>query len=94
MSRNTKPDPFKLDTLIAWLEKQPADKTYTYSEPCGCLLADYFTQSGFSEVAVDPFAFEHSGGRTEIPADFDVVSCEGARTYGAALDRARALVQR
>lgn len=90
----TKPDPFALGTLVAWLEKQPAEKTYDYTEPCGCMLADYFTQNGYSDVAVDPFAFDHSGGRTDIPGDFDVVNCEGERTYGAALDRARALVQR
>lgn len=51
-------DPFELGTLIAWLEKQPANKIYDYTSPCGCVLAQYFNDHGYKEAAVAPLNVE------------------------------------
>jgi hypothetical protein len=90
----TKADPFKLGTLIAWLEKQPADKPYCYLSCGECLLANYFTAHGLKRVSLGYNALHHSGGIRLLPPDFNDIAYYGTRTYGAALDRARALVQR
>lgn len=97
----TKSDPFSLDTLIGWLEKQPADKVYCYVDNGRCLLAQYFEAMGFKFVSVSPFDFRHHEAlSTELPDHFnsiasnrsayeDVIESENEYTFGAALNRAR-----
>jgi hypothetical protein len=87
----SKPDPFALATLTAWLARQPAAGTYCYSDPDACLLAGYFAAHGFRDIEMAPGAFTHAGGRAEIPPVFDFVASEGAHTFGAALARARSV---
>jgi len=41
-----KADPFSLDSLIAWLEKQPADKSYQFCDSSSCLIAQYLKAHG------------------------------------------------
>ena len=45
-------DKFSLDTLIAWLERQPVDGTYNYRMPRECLLAQYYTEMYGEPVTV------------------------------------------
>src|ERR1700676_290479 len=41
-------DVFSLESLTAWLEKQPEDKTYNYMNCDGeCLFGQYITTCGF-----------------------------------------------
>lgn len=104
--QQTKADPFKLETLIAWLEKQPEGAIYNYNCNGHCLLAQYFTAQGFKHVHMYTTGFFHGqpvpgwmgepearahGCHTPMPATFDKVASWGDRTFGAALDRARAL---
>ena len=58
-------DKFSLDTLIAWLERQPADGTYCYVMSNMCLLAQYYT-----EVYGEPIAVTSMGrhGPARLPA--------------------------
>lgn len=94
-----KADPFKLETLIAWLEKQPADKPYDYTCNGHCLLAQYFSSYGFSDVNMAGQRFFHRDGiMVDLPKHFNDVACGTVepifsmrRTFGAALERARAL---
>jgi len=91
-----KADPFSLDSLIAWLEKQPADVAYDYSCNGHCLLAQYFTEKGFRGVAMYSELFEHEDGAdVMLPPHFDdiAVGVQGNMklTFGAALRRARVL---
>lgn len=95
--QQTKADPFKIETLIAWLEKQPAEETYCYMSTGHCLLAQYFVSLGFQDATV--------GGRGELsyldggelkhatwPECFGDVAYGdgfGRRTFGAALGLAR-----
>jgi hypothetical protein len=37
----TKADPFSLESLIAWLEKQPADGEYNWDDGSECLLGQW-----------------------------------------------------
>ena len=78
-----KADVFSLESLIAWLEKQPADGEYCYHDLNGhCLICQYLTSHGvdFHEYGL----FMDSEARTEIAA-------ERPWTFGAALTRARAI---
>lgn len=94
----TKPDVFSLQGLIAWLEKQPADRVYCYADTGHCLLAQYFVASGFGpEVAVGAGNFSERvngrWGRCRHYSDaLDDIAVKKPRTFGAALERARKAV--
>lgn len=49
------------DSIIAgflpWVEQQPADKAYNYTDSCGCAFAQYLHAIGFSEATVWPGHF-------------------------------------
>lgn len=101
-----KHDPFSLESLVAWLERQPGDKDYCYYDNGHCLLSQYFTAAGFKNVHMFTDCFWHgetrlrkdwgqdelllSGKGTRFPKSFDEIASIGARTFGAALQRARA----
>jgi hypothetical protein len=89
-----KPDFLQLGTLIAWLEQQPAKKTYEYGCNGHCLLAQYFTFCGFKDVSVGPDFFRH-GPEVVRPKNmfsqaFADIAVNEPFTFGAALKRARA----
>lgn len=93
----TNTDILSLDSLIAWLEQQPMDGTYSYIKSRGCLLSQYFTAMGLREVSVTPgryraglFSYTYKllpEGWEEIANGFPL----GAWTFGKALARARKL---
>lgn len=91
----TKVDPFKLASVIAWLEKQPRDKTYVWSDQpdsCrgGCLIHQYLRAVGRNPVwDYGKISNLPTTGRHKF-FDGDV-AMEGPFTFGAALDRARKL---
>jgi len=89
--KDVKADPFSLESLIAWLEKQPADKTYCYMDNGYCLLSQYFTYSGFQNVDVGGWDFTHGPKQERVSFSnaFENVAVEQPWTFGAALDRAR-----
>lgn len=92
----TKADPLQLGTMIAWLEKQPAGKTYCYVDSGGCLLQQYYTAHGFKHVTVGAFGRWHHGAtRTheiamQSPPKFWQIASGHPRDFGSALERARA----
>jgi hypothetical protein len=92
-----KADPFSLESLIVWLEKQPAEKQYCYGDNGRCLLADYFTSVGYENVSVGACDFHH-GPNLEMTAkfsdDFSDIAVNRPWTFGAALERARAALAR
>lgn len=105
--QQTKADPFKIETLIAWLEKQPAETEYCYFSNGKCLLAQYFQAHGFplSEMRGDDLVTT-DGQRITVPFSWDVLAqgqvyiesrdeflpgVSSERTFGAALERARKL---
>lgn len=96
-------DPLSLDSLIGWLEKQPAAADYEYESTHHCLLSQYFTAMGYENVRVMPTGFAHGSSKRPIgedwralPAGFSYIAlgyCINSNnwTFGAALDRARSL---
>lgn len=92
----TKDDPFALGSLIAWLEKQPGDLLYDYGCNGACMLAQYFSAHGFDGVNMGAYDFSHAAGRAAgdrrilLPPRFNLIAFDGKRTFGAALNRARA----
>jgi hypothetical protein len=90
-----KSDPFSLESLIAWLEKQPEDKTYCYTDTGQCLLSQYFLSNGFENVAVGPYDFDHGSDfqyKEKLPPSFNEIAQGRPRQFGSALDRAREAV--
>ena len=93
-----KADPFSLESLIAWLEKMPADGTYNYISNGNCLLAQYLRSSGHRRVSVDGYSYYIEGTKQRISPTFrdiampEISWCFWRSTYGAALERARKLL--
>lgn len=81
------PDVFSLDGLIGWLETQDPATEYDYWN-CrgGCLLSQYLYANG-----IDGSLFRNYGRLSRQEGVGSVVACEPPHTYGAALERARAL---
>jgi len=88
-------DPFSLESLTAWLERQDPLEEYCYSSTGECLLARYFTALGFVKVIMAARFFYHwpqPGGSyevTNLPPHFNDIAKGNTRTFGAALERAR-----
>jgi len=86
-------NPFSLTSLIAWLEKQPAGKTYCYTDGGECLIAQYLQSIGRTNVRVwCGGAYETRQGRGQVPREMWRTSIDEPSTFGAALARARALM--
>lgn len=88
-------NPFKLGTLISWLEKRPTDESYCYTDNGECLLAQYLMACGFSDVCVGGWGawdyVDHKGHRIDVAGNivFLHIAKGRPRTFGSALDRAR-----
>lgn len=93
----TKPDVFSLEGLIAWLEKQPANKTYSWAHGTECLLGQWLrtidseVECQFNNPTHNLYLYQVSGDQVDLSRfetiarlDFDT------DTFGAALTRARA----
>jgi hypothetical protein len=79
--------PLSLANLIAWLEKQPPDRRYRYTKPRSCLVAQWLKATGAQEYVL------HSHEVSTLFGGLgDFIVMEEARTFGAALQRARASV--
>src|SRR5262245_33624412 len=87
-----KADPFALTSLVAWLERQPADEHYDYYNCAECPIALLFKASGYQRVAVNGFNVSFDGDCRSLPPHFDKITAARPHTYGAALARARALL--
>lgn len=89
-----KADPFSLDALIAWLEKQPGEGKYEYTDSDRCMVAQYLKASRAQRYDLTPGELVEIGW-AEIAVGPGGLSCEDCRalgvwTFGAALERARA----
>lgn len=90
----TKADPSTLESLIAWLEKQPADREYCYMDNGRCLLGQYFLASGFSKVSVGGTEVVLNGIEILLSETFQDIAWASPRTFAGALDRARTALAR
>lgn len=91
----TKADPFTLQSLIAWLKTKRRGERYCYLDHGRCLLGQYFTACGYKNVeAFSDAIFDHADAENvPYPKVFNRIACDGERTFGAALERARAALR-
>ena len=83
---------FSLQGLIAWLETQPAETEYEYTNTSDCLLCRYFKARGVPVSYMGGVRwFDHTGNAHPLPDGLR--AAPHAHTYGAALARAKALAK-
>ena len=84
-----KADPFSLESLVAWAEKQPAEKEYDFW--CDhCYLAQYFEDHGFKIQMIGTGTVTFKRGKMrDLPPHFNSIAMTKPHTFGAALERAR-----
>jgi hypothetical protein len=92
-----KHDPFTLESLVAWLERQPKDGTYDFFKWDRCLLAQWLqsvdTNAGLAKQAVNGFEYECNGRRLDLTGMAYIARGsfqDDDFTFSAALTRARA----
>lgn len=86
-----KADPYSLESLIAWLEKQPTEQKYCFMDNGGCLFFKYFSAMGVPVYSVggDYYRTESGGDRHFFPDNFSRIAAGEPHDIGAALSRAR-----
>lgn len=87
----TKPAPFSIEALAAWLETQCPEETYFYHDPRVCLWGAY-TRSQGGVMAGGYYVIGKALLNTSLPERANVIAMRGAWTYGAALARARRIL--
>lgn len=85
-------NPYSLDSLVSWLERQSANTAYNYISCTECLLAQYFTAMGFEDSHIGTAHFKHKEGlNVALPDGFNAIAFEAPHTFGDALKRAHSL---
>lgn len=84
-----KPDVFSLEGLIAWLERQPQETSYDFSEASTCLLTRWHSEFG---SGLEESGLSYTSGICVLSGWASEVAAISPWTYGAALSRARALL--
>lgn len=82
-------DPFSLESLIAWLEKMPAEGYYKRLVPRQCLLGQWIRAADIG-LTEDELGAKSLG--MSLAAPFDKIALTGPPIFGDALLRARAAV--
>ena len=90
-------NPLSTLELTTWLEQQPADKEYDYTDNKGCLIHQYLKAKGFNVGSVNPARWSEPADkdlnykRHALPHNWNDISNGFPHTFGAALKRAKAL---
>jgi hypothetical protein len=85
--QETRPDPFTLEALIAWLEKQPPETDYNWMSGNDCLLCRYLKANDIHFINYKRMQDMESDSGWRVAS-----AVNGPTTYGAALSRARVLL--
>lgn len=87
-----KADPLSLDSLIAWLEKQPAGRMYEYTDEQECALGQWLKSIDPERRPGSPgtgcYVYIVNSNVVDLEK-FDAIAIGHPRTLGAALNRAR-----
>ena len=78
-----------LDKLIAWLETKEPEAVYGYLDPCKCLAAQYNQHLG-KKYTTPAILYEYQPGEP-FEQTLERIALQDARTFGAALLRAKAV---
>jgi len=81
--KTTKPAVRSLAGFMAWLEQQPPEMEYRFTQPDRCAVAQYLKAMGETNIVL------YSGDVRDMLGDHRIVSSY-PETFGAALERARA----
>lgn len=82
-------DPFSLEALVAWLEKQPGGTKYDYLDCGACLLSRFAKTVGHKYESVIVLGPDDLGSEEKR---MEWIACEAPYIYSAALSRARKLL--
>jgi hypothetical protein len=90
-----KSDPFSLESLIAWLEKQPGERFYDFYDVHNCMLGQWVRsvdkKARSMDSVTDSATYNVRGREVNLRPLYDIAN--GGKqfdTFGAALKRARA----
>jgi hypothetical protein len=87
-------DPHSLSSLIDWLETKNPDEGYNYCHSTRCPLAKYYRSQGYRFLQMGTAYFYHGFFHvTPLPEYFNHIVAAGPHTYGAAVKRARGLLE-
>ena len=89
-------DPFSLESLIAWLEKQPCDQWYAWACAGECLIGQWLHSIDRNSHPDDnggSFGYIVYGEPVDLTR-YDSIALDGKSTFGAALERARTIAAR
>jgi hypothetical protein len=89
--RQIEGDSLSLASLIAWLEKQPPKRRYRYRKPHSCLAAQWLKSVGAAQYVLHACEVSRLfDGAGDFVVLGPLMGTAADRTFGAALDRARA----
>ena len=86
-------DPFTLDNLIAWLETKDPTMPYSFFYPDSCLIGQWARNvdaSAFNMQIEGSLVYKVNEERRNL-SDFHPIASQESWTFGAALERAKAL---
>ena len=98
-----RPKILTVEDLVEWLESKNPAEEYVFISLQNCLIAQYLRARGYKNVSVGGSFFFHKPTgffssvkrpRKNIPPIFNNISTPAPRTFGAALERARAYLGR
>lgn len=101
--KEVKADPFSLESLIAWLETMPADEVYCFIDTGNCLNCQYLSVVHGAQVTAGSAIYNvwdvskgYWGPNIDLPPHFNAIANGHGkpRTFGAALTRAQAALER
>lgn len=86
-----------VEGLVDWLEKQPGETTYQYTDTRDCLLFRYIKSTGRPISSMGAISWREKGlffmKDYSLPAKLNSISIDGESTYSAALARAKAVLK-
>ena len=86
-------DLFTLDNLIAWLETKDPTMPYNFHWPDSCLLGQWARNEDITAFNIQiegSFVYKVNEERWDL-FSFNPIACQEPWTFGAALERAKAL---
>lgn len=84
-------DIFKIEPLVRWLETKRATDEYNFADRKSCVLAQYYEHLG-TDADVGGWTVTIDTKWHTMSEEFSDIAAEEPHTFGAALERARALL--
>lgn len=85
-------NPLTAKAFLAWVEKQPANGEYDYSDHRNCAFCQYLRAVGLENPSVNPIAWRPDRNALDyrpLPSNLDEAAADRPWTFGALADRLR-----